>query len=122
MDTHKTLEKEFSEFITKDDLPYYFYIHDTEGVFTYVSHEVTSLLGFDIETFKSFYMDHVTANPLNKEVIKYTLKSLQGIQQAPYKVEIYDVDYKAHYQLVYEKPVFEGKNIVGVKGVAKLLN
>ena len=118
----KELESEFQEFISKDDLPYYFYMHDTDGVFTFISDGITPILGFTPEEFKSFYMSHVTGNPINIETIKYTEKCLQGIQQEPYKVEVYDKDYTSHYLYVFEKPVFENGEVVSVKGVAKLLN
>ena len=122
MNTEEQLESEFKDFISNDDFPYYFYIHDSDGVFTFISDGITPMLGFTPEEFKSFYMNHVTANLLNREMIKYTQKCLQGIQQEPYKVEVYDKDYTPHYLYVFEKPVFEEGKVVAVRGVAKLLN
>jgi len=122
MSTEEQFELEFKDFIPKDNSPYYFYMHDTDGVFTYISDGITEILGFTPEEFKSFYMNHLTANPLNKEVIKYTQKCLQGFQQKPYKVEVYDKGYTAHYLYVFEKPVIEKGSIVAVQGVAKLLS
>lgn len=122
MDTEKRLENEFKEFISQDGSPYYLYIHDKNGVFTYVSPNVTELLGFEVQDFKDFYLSHATANPLNKEMIRYTQQALKGIQQEPYKVEVYDKEYKTHLLCVYERPVFKDEKIVGIEGVAKLLN
>jgi PAS domain S-box-containing protein len=122
MDTEKRLEDEFREFISRDDLPYYLYIHDRDGVFTYVSANVTDLLGFTVEEFKDFYLNHATANPLNKEMIRYTQQALKGIQQKPYKVEVYDKEYNPHMLYIYERPVSKDEKIIGVEGVAKLLN
>ncbi len=122
MDTEQLLKDEFKEFIIKDDLPYYFYVHDTNGVFTYISPNVTDLLGFTVQEFKDFYLNHATANPLNKEMIRYTQEALKGIQQEPYKVEVYDKEYQTHFLYIYEKPVYKNGEVIGVEGVAKLLN
>ena len=122
MDTVKLLRNEFTEFICEDDLPYYFYVHDADGVFTYISPNVTDLLGFTVQEFKDFYLNHATANPINKEMIRYTQQALKGIQQEPYKVEVYDKEYQTHYLYVYEKPVFKDEKVIAVEGVAKLLS
>ena len=122
MDTYERLKDEFSEFISQDDLSYYFYIHDEEGVFTYISPEVSEILGYTQDEFREFYMNHVTANDLNREMIRYTQQALKGIQQEPYKVEVYDKEYHTHLLFVYERPVFENDEVVGIEGVAKLLN
>ena len=122
MKTQERLENKFKDFINEDSLPYYFYSHDKEGVFTYISPQMTDLLGFSIEDFKSFYLSHATANPLNKEMIRYTRQCLKGIVQDPYLVEVYDKDYKVHLLRVFEMPVYEEEEIVGLEGVAKLLS
>jgi len=122
MDTRKRLEDEFNEFISQDNFPYYFYIHDAEGVFTYVSPDIIDVLGYTPDEFNNFYMNCATANPLNKEMIKYTHRALNGIQQDPYMVEVYDKEYNTHYLNIYEKPVFEDGKVVAVEGVAKLLS
>lgn len=122
MDTEKRLKDAFKEFISQDDLPYYFYIHDRDGVFTYLSPNVTDLLGFTVQEFKDFYLNYATANPLNKEMIRYTQQALKGIQQEPYKVEVYDKEYQTHFLYVYERPIFKNEQVVGIEGVAKLLN
>ncbi len=122
MDTKKRLEEAFMEFIQEDDLPFYTYVHDREGVFTYISPEVTDILGYSVDEFKEFYLNYATGNPLNKEMIKHTQECLKGLQQAPYKVEVYDKEYNTHYLKIYERPVFEGEKVVAIEGVAKLLS
>jgi len=122
MNTKQRLEHEFKEFIQEDELPFYTYIHDRDGLFTYISPEVTDLLGYSVDEFKEFYLNYATGNPLNKEMIKYTQECLKGFQQAPYKVEVYDKAYNTHYLKIYEKPVFENGEVVAVEGVAKLLS
>ncbi len=122
MDTKERLEEAFKEFIREDNLPFYTYVHDRDGVFTYISPDITDILGYSVDEFKEFYLNYATGNPLNKEMIKYTQECLKGFQQPPYKVEVYDKEFNTHYLKIYERPVFEGEKVVGVEGVAKLLS
>ncbi len=122
MTTDERLFTLFQEFIQKDTLPYYFYIHDQAGRLTYISENITHLLGLSSEEFKADYMSYATANPINKEMIKYTNRALAGEEQGPYTVEMYDKDYKPHTLLIKERPLFDGNIVVGIEGVAKLLS
>ncbi len=122
MQTQLRLEEKFKDFISQDGSPYYFYIHDTNGVFTYISETVFDILGFTPDEFKKFYLECVTGNPINKEMIRYTNECLKGIQQDPYEVEVYDKDYNTHRLYVYETPVIQDGKVIAVEGIAKLLN
>lgn len=122
MKTDERLSILFKEFIEQDKYPYYFYMHDKDGNITYISKNITSLLGLSSEDFKADYMAYATASPLNKEMIRYTYKALHGKEQEPYTIEVYDKDFTAHILLIKEKPIFEGEKIVGLQGVAKLLS
>lgn len=122
MGTEERLSIFFKDFIEQDEHPYYFYIHDAEGKMTYISPNITELLGLSSDEFKNDYISYSTANPLNKEMIKYTMRALNGEEQEAYHVEMYDSDYVPHLLLIKEKPLFEGEKIVGIQGVAKLIN
>ncbi len=122
MTTDERLSILFKEFIEQDNSPYYFYTHDKDGNITYISDNITRLLGLSSQEFKSDYMSYATASPLNKEMIRYTYRALQGKEQEPYKIEVYDKSYIKHILLIKEKPMFEGDRIVGLQGVAKLLS
>ena len=121
MTIEEQLYERFQDFICKNDSPYFLYIHDAEGNFTYLSDNVTELLGFTSEEFQTSYITNLTANPINKDVIKYTHRALRGEEQAPYQVEVYNKDYIPHILYVCEKPVFNGNEVIAVEGVAKLL-
>lgn len=112
----------FKEFIEQDEYPYYFYMHDKDGNITYISENITHLLGLSSEEFKADYMSYATASPLNKEMIRYTYRALNGQEQEAYQIEVYDKDYLPHILLIKEKPIFEGEEVVGLQGVAKLLS
>lgn len=122
MQVQEQLSILFKEFIETDERPYYFYIHDKEGKLTYISDNITQLLGLSSDEFKTDYLSYYTANPLNKEMIKYTNRALNGVEQKAYQVEMYDKDYVPHTLLIKEKPMFTGKEVTGIQGVAKLLN
>jgi PAS domain S-box-containing protein len=112
----------FKAFIEQDNHPYYFYTHDKDGNITYISENITQLLGLSSDEFKADYMSYATASPLNKEMIRYTYRALQGKEQEAYKIEIYDKDFFPHILRIKEKPIFEGNKVVGLQGVAKLLS
>jgi len=122
MKTDEHFHTLFKEFIEQDEYPYYFYTHDKDGNITYISENITQLLGLSSEEFKADYMSYATASPLNKEMIRYTYRALHGKEQEAYKIEIYDKDFIPHILLIKEKPIFEGKKVVGLQGVAKLLS
>jgi len=122
MKTDKRLSILFKEFIEQDKHPYYFYTHDKDGNITYISENITHLLGLSSEEFKADYMSYATASPLNKEMIRYTYRALQGKEQDAYKIEVYDKNFIPHILLIKEKPIFEGDKVVGLQGVAKLLS
>ncbi|HNW43410.1 MAG TPA: PAS domain S-box protein [Elusimicrobiales bacterium] len=98
---------------------YFFYRHDTKGVFDYLSPTMTDMLGYTREEFLAHYTKHLTRNPLNKNVVKHTELSIRGIQQPPYEVELYHKDGSVRLLEVTETPLRgpDGK-VIGVDGLA----
>ena len=98
---------------------YFFYSHDTNGVFNYVSPSIMNILGYSQEEFLTHYTEYLTDNPINKKVEYHSDLSTQGEKQPPYEVEISNKDGGVRRLEVSEVPVFdnEGK-IVGVEGIA----
>ncbi|HBA60579.1 MAG TPA: hypothetical protein DCZ92_07135 [Elusimicrobia bacterium] len=98
---------------------YFFYRHDTKGVFTYVSPTITGMLGYSREEFFRHFSSYLTPNPINKEVTRHTLASLRGIQQLPYEVEIFHKDGSIRRLEVTETPLRDaGDKVIGVEGLA----
>ena len=99
---------------------YFFYVHNIEGIFTYVSPSLTNILGYSTEKFLTHYSAYLTDNPINKEVIKHTERSIQGIKQPPYEVEIYHKDGTIRSLQVQETPIFDNnRKVVAVEGIAQ---
>lgn len=98
---------------------YFFYAHDTKGVFNYLSTSITSVLGYSQEEFLTHYTEYLTDNPINKEVVRHTDSSILGIPQPAYEVEIYHKDKSIHRLEVTETPLrgADGK-VTGVEGLA----
>jgi len=123
MKTQNRLELKFKDFISEDSHPYFLYIHDAQGTFTYLSPSLTLLLGYTPQEFQTNYMTSLTPNPINKHVILNTEKTLlTGEQQEAYNVEVYDKQLNRRLLHVFETPIIGEAGIDGIEGIAKVLN
>ncbi|MET0084296.1 MAG: response regulator [Sedimenticola sp.] len=98
---------------------HFFYAHDADGIFTYVSPSISNVLGWQPEEFLSHYSSSMTDHPVNQDAEKYTQLALQGIRQPAYEIQLYHKDGTICWLDVSEVPVFdrEGK-VVSVEGIA----
>jgi PAS domain S-box-containing protein len=99
---------------------HFVYVHDTQGVFQYLSDSITGILGYTPAEFMARYDTYLTDHPVNQEVRRHTEQSIQGIRQPPYEVNTRHKDGSTRWLEVQEVPVFdaEGK-VVAVEGVAQ---
>lgn len=98
---------------------YFFYRHDIQGVFTYLSPSITNMLGYSQEEFMTHYTEYLTDNPINKKVLQHTELSIKGQQQPPHEVEIYRKDRRICWLEVTEVPVFDDDvDVIAVEGIA----
>ncbi len=98
---------------------YFFYSHDTEGVFQYISPSITNILGYSQKEFLAHYTEYLTDDPINEEVVKHTDLSIQGIQQPPYEVEILHKDGIVKRLEVLEVPILNTKEqVIAIEGIA----
>ena len=99
---------------------YFFYSHNTEGIFTYISSSITNILGYSPQEFLTHYSEYMTDNPINNEVVRHTELSTKGIKQPPYEVEMYHKDGSRMILKIQEVPVFDKKNrVIAVEGIAE---
>ena len=97
----------------------FLYRHDVDGVFTYISPSITSVLGYTQEEFLKHFSEYMTENPKNRDVHKHTALSIRGIQQPPYEVELIAKDGSLRWLEVSEVPVCDAdERVVAVEGVA----
>jgi PAS domain S-box-containing protein len=99
---------------------HFVYVHDTQGVFQYISESITGILGYAPEEFMAPYGTYLTDHPANEAVRRYTELSIQGIRQPPFQVHTRHKDGSTRWLEVQEVPVLddEGK-VVAVEGVAQ---
>jgi|GEM_PF-733032 len=99
---------------------HFVYVHDTDGVFQYVSESITGILGYSPSEFMTHYATYLTDHPANEAARRHTELTIQGIRQPPYEVNTWHKDGSTRWLEVQEVPVLdeEGK-VVAVEGVAQ---
>ncbi len=98
---------------------YFFYQHDLNGVFTYLSPSVTSILGYTTEQFMTHYSTYLTDHPDNAKIEGYTARCLKGEKVPAYQVEVFDSKGKKHCLEVLENPLLDDDGrYIGVEGIA----
>ena len=98
---------------------YFFYAHDTDGVFFYVSPSIINVLGYTPDEFLTDFTKYLTDNPINNEVINHTNLSIRGKQQPSYEVEVYHKDGSIHRLEVTEFPLLNKQGrVMAVEGIA----
>lgn len=99
---------------------FFFYIHDAEGIFTYVSPSVEAITGYSAEEWMSHYTRFLTDNPVNRDVVSLTENTLKTGEITPfYPVEVYHKDGRRIMLEVYERPILADGEVVGIRGVAR---
>jgi PAS domain S-box-containing protein len=98
---------------------YFFYSHDTNGIFNYISPSITNILGYSQKEFLAHYTEYLTDDPINDEVVQHSDLSIQGIEQPSYEVEIYHKDGSIKRLEVVEVPLLSPENkVIAVEGIA----
>ncbi|MGV3582642.1 MAG: EAL domain-containing protein [Methylophilus sp.] len=98
---------------------YYFYSHDAQGVFNFVSASVTQMLGWTPEEFQVHHTKYLTNNPINNQCLILTAAGLKGEKQQSYLVERLHKDGSTRWLELNETPVFDEKGkVTGLEGIA----
>ncbi len=98
---------------------YFFYQHDLEGVFTYLSPSISSILSYSVEEFSKHYSTYLTDHPENEKIKDYKARCLKGEKIPAYEVEV--IDRKGHKRSleVLENPLYDEKGVcIGLEGIA----
>jgi PAS domain S-box-containing protein len=118
-EAHYESESKYRRLVDNLGREYFFYIHNTQGIMTYVSPSVHDMVGYTQDEFLTHYSAYLTDNPINREVVEKTNLALQGLKQEPYLIEIYA---KSGYPLwleVSESPVIDRNGrVVALEGIA----
>jgi PAS domain S-box-containing protein len=112
-------EKRYRHLVENIEEKHFIYIHDINGVFTYLSPSIKNILGYTPQEFMTHYTQYLTPNPVNREVVRHTELSIKGIKQPSYEVEIYCKDGYTRWLEVNEVPVFDANgSVLAVQGIA----
>jgi PAS domain S-box-containing protein len=99
---------------------YFFYSHDTDGMFTYISPSITSILGYTPQEFMTHYTEYLADDPGRDDVIRATQLSIQGMEQPSYEVKLRHKNGTVFTFEVKEYPIFNDYGEpVGVEGLAR---
>lgn len=102
---------------------YCFYIHDTQGVVTYVSPSIVDMLGYTADEAKAHYEDFITDHPLNCQIVASTEAALRGEKQSTYLAQFRHKDGTTRWIEVNESPMFsEQGDVIGVEGIMHNVN
>ena len=98
---------------------YFFYSHDLQGRFTYISPSIEKTLGYTVPEMMIDYSTILTDNPINLEVKKFTDLCMQGKPQPSYLAEVVHKDNSKRWLKVSEVPIIDkGGIVVAVEGIA----
>jgi two-component system cell cycle sensor histidine kinase/response regulator CckA len=112
--------EELLRIIVEGTLDMFFYVHDTGGVFTYLSPSVGKITGFPPEHWKSRYGDFLTPNPINDSVQGYADRALaEGVAPPTYICEVRHADGRPLLLEINEKPILKEGAVIGIQGVAR---
>jgi len=112
--------EELLRIIVEGTLDMFFYVHDTGGVFTYLSPSVAKITGFPPEHWKSRYRGFLTANPINERVREYAERALkEGVAAPTYVCEVRHADGRPLLLEINEKPILKEGAVIGIQGVAR---
>ncbi|MCY1719898.1 ATP-binding protein [Prolixibacteraceae bacterium Z1-6] len=98
---------------------YFFYSHNLEGEYLYISPSVEKVLGYTIEEAFSGIVRHMTDSEQNKQTVETLKKSASGFKQKTFELELYTKNKEIKVIEITESPLFDNQgNLVTVEGVA----
>lgn len=98
---------------------YFFYSHNMDGKYLYISPSVETVLGYTVEEAYGGLVKHMTDSELNKETIKTLKKSASGTQQKTFELELFTKSRDTKVIEITESPLLDDKGeLISVEGVA----
>ena len=99
---------------------YFFYTHDSDAYFTYVSPSIYNVLGYTPEEFQEHFQTYLTDNEMNSSVVYQINKALNGFRQNPFEIEIFHKNGKKKRLYITEEPILDKNcNVISVEGIAQ---
>ena len=112
-------EKKYRRLVEALREDYFFYTHDANGLFIYVSPSVNNVLGFTQEEFQQSFKQLLTDDEKNEAALKTISHTLKGVKQSSCEVEIHHKNGSIHRLELTEDPVMsKNGDILAVEGIA----
>jgi len=116
----KKSEQRYNKLVKALRKYYFFYAHDINGVFIYVSESVESILGYSINEFSKHYSTYLTDDKINKDISENIKYIIDGNQPKPYIISIYHKNGDICYLEVSEFPIYnENNQVIEIEGIAR---
>ena len=97
---------------------YFFYQHDLDGVFTYLSPSVTNILGYRVEDLFKHYSTFLTEHPDNANIEDYNKRCINGEKTPTYEIEVFDNKGHKHSLEVTGNALYDDNDIcIGLEGI-----
>ncbi len=115
----KNSEQKFRSLVENLRDEYFFYKHDLDGIFTYLSPSFTHIFGYSTEDGMRHYNSFLSEHEDNKKIEEYTNLSLRGKHVPAYEIEIIDKKGEKHRLEILETPLYDDqRKCIGVEGLA----
>jgi len=116
----KESRKKYEKLIDNLEEEYIFYSKSQSGKLLTVSSSVKNILGYDVDEFMKLKDSLYTNNPVNEKAKEHEKKSLEGIQQPKFTVELFSKKGKPHTIEISEVPIYDEKNqLTSIEGIAQ---
>jgi len=98
---------------------YFIYSYDKQGVYSYVSPSIVSILGYEQSAFLVHYSTYLVDSELNQHAAEMVVQTLSG-SSSDYEIEMLSESGEVHTLRVYENPVYDENNqiVLGAEGIA----
>ena len=112
-------DKKFKRLIESLESEYFFYSHDLDGKYLYISPSIEKVLGYTVEEAFKGIVKHMTDGELNKITIETLKKSASGEKQKTFEFELYTKNKEIKVIEITESPLFDDNgNLLSIEGVA----
>jgi len=98
---------------------YFFYSHNMNGEYLYMSPSVEKVLGYTVDEAKRGLVKHMTDSEANRQTIETLKKSATGEKQQTFEFELYTKSHEIKVIEITESPLHDDQGkVISVEGVA----
>ena len=113
----KASEERFRH-IVENSSDFFFYVHDPQGNFKYISPGVESVMGYPVEFFLRPHESVAVEGPINDRAHEISERLVRGeIPPGPYQYEVRHRDGRTLILETFERPILKGGEVVEILGV-----